>query len=161
MLDCIRFGQAKRAAIAAQGAVPQDPALAQGFFVPLTVFTGVTRTMRVATEEIFGPAVVTSCASEDEAVEIANESAYGLLASVCSRDGATALRVARRLEVGMVLVNNYFRGILGTPFGGTEHSGYGCEHAVDTLREFTYQKMIRIPTGLAPVPERRAVGEAL
>ncbi|MFF2147392.1 aldehyde dehydrogenase family protein [Kitasatospora sp. NPDC058190] len=52
---------------------------------------------------------------------------------------------ARRLDVGMVLVNNYFRGILSTPFGGTKHSGYGREHAIEMLCEFTYRKMIRFP----------------
>ncbi|MFD8388839.1 hypothetical protein ACFV2N_06410 [Streptomyces sp. NPDC059680] len=57
----------------------------------------------------------------------------------------------------MVCVDNYFRGTLGTPFGGTEHSGYGREHAVETLREFTYPKMIRFPTGLAALPQWRAV----
>lgn len=86
--------------------------------------------MRIATEEIFGPVVtVTAFSSENEAVEIANGSDYGLLAGVCSRDSATAFRVARRIEVGMVFVNNYFCGILGAPFGGTKHSGYGREHA--------------------------------
>jgi acyl-CoA reductase-like NAD-dependent aldehyde dehydrogenase len=80
--------------------------------------------MRIATEEIFGPVVtVTAFSSENEAVEIANGSDYGLLAGVYSRDSATAFRVARRLEVGMVFVNNYSCGILGAPFGGTKHSG--------------------------------------
>ncbi len=160
VLDYIRLGVAEGATLAAQGALPEEPALAEGFYVPPTLFTGVTRTMRIATEEIFGPVVtVTAFASEDEAVDIANGSAYGLLAGVYSRDSATAFRVARRLDVGMVLVNNYFRGILGTPFGGTKQSGYGREHAIDTLREFTYQKMIRFPTDLAPVPQWRAVTE--
>ncbi|MFE3876313.1 aldehyde dehydrogenase family protein [Kitasatospora sp. NPDC059146] len=160
VLDRLRLGLAEGATIAAQGDLPADPALERGFFVPPTLFTAVTRTMRIATEEVFGPvATVTVFASEDEAVEIANESDYGLLAGVYSRDSATAFRVARRLEVGMVLVNNYFRGLLGTPFGGTKHSGYGREHAIDTLREFTYQKSVRFPTGLATVPTWRAVTE--
>jgi acyl-CoA reductase-like NAD-dependent aldehyde dehydrogenase len=160
VLDYIRLGQAEGATVAAQGALPDDPRLADGFFVPPTLFTGVTRTMRTATEEIFGPVVtVTAFDSEDEAVEIANESPYGLLAGVYSQDSAAAFRVARRLEVGMVFINNYFRGILGTPFGGTKHSGHGREHAIETLREFTYPKMIRFPTGLAPVPQWRATAD--
>jgi acyl-CoA reductase-like NAD-dependent aldehyde dehydrogenase len=154
VLDYIRLGQAEGATITAQGRLPADPALAAAFFVAPTLFTGVTRTMRIATEEIFGPVVtVTAFADEDEAVAIANESPYGLLAGIYGGDSAAALRVARRLEVGMVFVNNYFRGILGTPFGGTKHSGPGREHAIETLREFTYPKMIHIPTGLAPIPQ--------
>jgi acyl-CoA reductase-like NAD-dependent aldehyde dehydrogenase len=158
VLDYLALGRAEGATVAAQGALPDDPALAGGFYVPPTLFTGVTRTMRIATEEIFGPVVtVTAFETEEEAVEIANESAYGLLAGVYSRDAASAFRTARRLEVGMVFVNNYFRGILGTPFGGTKHSGHGREHALETLRAFTCQKTIRFPTGLAPVPQWRAV----
>jgi acyl-CoA reductase-like NAD-dependent aldehyde dehydrogenase len=160
VLDYIRLGQAEGAGIAAQGVLPADPALSEGFFVPPTLFTGVTSGMRIATEEIFGPVVtVTVFDSEDEAVDIANASDYGLLAGVYSRDLATAFRVARRLEVGMVFVNNYFRGVLGTPFGGTKLSGYGREHAVETLAAFTYPKMIRFPTGLAPVPQWRAAAD--
>lgn len=158
VLDYIRIGRAEGARIAAQGALPADPALAGGFFVPPTLFTGVTREMRIATEEIFGPVVtVTAFSSEDDVVEIANASEYGLLAGIYSRDSTLAFRVARRLEVGMVFVNNYFRSILGTPFGGTKHSGHGREHAIETLREFTYPKMIRFPTGLAAIPQWRAV----
>ena len=160
VVDYIRIGRAEGATIAAQGPLPEDPTLADGFYVPPTLFTGVTRRMRIATEEIFGPVVtVTEFGTEDEAVEIANESDYGLLAAVYSSDSATPLRVARRLEVGMVFVNNYNRAVLGTPFGGTKHSGYGREHAIETLRSFTYPKMIRIPTGLAPVPQWRAIAD--
>ena len=160
IIDYIRIGQAEGAEIAAQGQLPENPELAGGFHVPPTLFTAVTRNMRIATEEIFGPVMtVTAFSTEDEAVEIANESEYGLLAGVYSSDSATAFRVARRLEVGMVFINNYFRGILGTPFGGTKHSGYGREHAIETLRAFTYPKMIRFPTGLAPVPRWRAAAD--
>ncbi|MFJ6728000.1 aldehyde dehydrogenase family protein [Streptomyces sp. NPDC091281] len=158
VLDHIGAGLAEGATITAQGALPDDPALADGFYVPPTLFTSVTPDMRIATEEIFGPVVtVTAFSSPDEAVEIANASEYGLLAAVYGLDSAAAFRVARRLDVGMVFVNNYFRGVLGTPFGGTKHSGYGREHAIETLRAFTTTKMIRFPTGLAPVPQWRAV----
>jgi acyl-CoA reductase-like NAD-dependent aldehyde dehydrogenase len=79
--------------------------------------------------------------------------------AIYSRDAERALRVARRIDVGMVLVNNYFRGMLGTPFGGTKHSGFGREHAIETLREFTFAKMIRVPSGLGTIPSWRAVGD--
>jgi hypothetical protein len=51
-----------------------------------------------------------------------------------------------------VLANHYFRGLLGTPFGGVKHSGYGREHAIETLSEFTYEKQIRVPSGLGELP---------
>jgi acyl-CoA reductase-like NAD-dependent aldehyde dehydrogenase len=74
VLEYIRVGEAEGAKIAAQAALPSDPALAGGFFVPPTLFTGVTRDMRIATEEIFGPVVtVTVFDTEDEAIAIANE----------------------------------------------------------------------------------------
>jgi acyl-CoA reductase-like NAD-dependent aldehyde dehydrogenase len=59
----------------------------------------------------------------------------------------------------MVFINNYFRGVIGTPFGGTKHSGYGREHAIETLREFGYTKMVRFPSGLGTIPSWRAVGD--
>ncbi|MFZ0187141.1 MAG: aldehyde dehydrogenase family protein [Streptosporangiaceae bacterium] len=69
------------------------------------------------------------------------------------------LIVARRIDVGMVFINNYFRGVIGTPFGGTKYSGYGREHAIETLREFTYTKMVRFPSGRGTIPSWRAVGD--
>jgi acyl-CoA reductase-like NAD-dependent aldehyde dehydrogenase len=69
-----------------------------------------------------------------------------------------ALRVAR-IDVGVVLINNYFRGILGLPFGGTKHSGYGREHTIETLAHFGYRKLIRFPAGTGTWPQWRAVGE--
>jgi len=100
--------------------------------------------MRTATEEIFGPVVtVIAFNTEDEAVAIANEPDYGLLAGIYTRDSERAFRAARRLEVGMALINDYFRGMLGTPFGGTKHCGYGREHAIQTLQEFGFARMIR------------------
>jgi acyl-CoA reductase-like NAD-dependent aldehyde dehydrogenase len=151
-------GSTDAGAAVAQTAAANNAALADGFFVPPTLFTGVTRDMRIATEEIFGPVVtVTAFDTEDEAVAIANEPEYGLLAAVYTRDSELAFRTARRLDSGMVLINNYFRGMLGTPFGGTKHSGYGREHAIATLQEFGYTKMIRFPSGTGTLPIWRGV----
>ena len=116
--------------------------------------------MRIATEEIFGPVVtVTVFEFEDEAVAIANEPEYGLLAAVYTRDSERAFRTARRLESGMVLINNYFPGMLGTSFGGTKHSGYGREHAIQTLQDFGYTKMIRFPSSTGSIRAFRGVTE--
>jgi acyl-CoA reductase-like NAD-dependent aldehyde dehydrogenase len=158
VLDYIRIGVEEGASIAAQGALSEDPDLANGFYVAPTLFDGVTRDMRIAREEIFGPVVsVISFDTEDEAVAIANESEYGLMSSVFTSDTERLFRVARRIEAGMVLANNYFRGAVGVPFGGIKHSGYGREHAIETLREFAYAKLIRYPSGTGSIPSWRAV----
>ena len=160
VLNYIQIGIDEGATLAAQAALPADPELKDGFWVPPTLFTDVTRDMRIAGEEIFGPVVtVTSFSDEDEAVSIVNESEYGLTTAVYSADTTRAFRVARRVDAGMVFINNYFRGVLGTPFGGTKHSGYGREHAIETLREFGYTKMVRFPSGLGTIPSWRAVDD--
>ena len=160
VLDYIQIGVDEGATLAVQAALPADPELKDGFWVPPTLFADVTRDMRIAREEMFGPVVtVTSFSDEDEAVSIVNESEYGLTTAVYSADTTRAFRVARRVDVGMVFINNYFRGILGTPFGGAKHSGYGREHAIETLREFGYTKMVRFPSGLGTIPSWRAVDD--
>jgi acyl-CoA reductase-like NAD-dependent aldehyde dehydrogenase len=116
--------------------------------------------MRIATEEIFGPVVaVMRFSDEDEAVAIANESEYGLTSAIYSADSARGFRLARRIETGMVFLNNYFRGTGGAPFGGTKHSGYGREHAIETLREYTYTKIVRFPSGLGTISALRALDD--
>lgn len=160
VLDYLSIGVAEGAKIEAQAPLPKDPALQKGFFVPPTLLTNVTRTMRVAQEEMFGPLVtVNAFDTYDEAISIANEPVYGLVSAIFSRDTTKALRAAREIDVGMVFINNYSRTALGTPFGGAKHSGYGREHCIETLREYSRPKTIRIPTGRAPVPEWRKVGE--
>jgi acyl-CoA reductase-like NAD-dependent aldehyde dehydrogenase len=114
--------------------------------------------MCVAREEIFGPVVtVTTFDSDEQAVEIANESELGLMCAIHSRGQERAFRAARRINVGGVFLNNYNRGFLGTPFGGTKQSGFGRESAIETLNEFTYAKVVRFPSGLGSIPSWRAV----
>jgi acyl-CoA reductase-like NAD-dependent aldehyde dehydrogenase len=114
-----------------QGSLPADDRLAGGFFVAPAVLGGVTQSMTVAQEEIFGPvASVMRFDTDDEAVRIANATDYGLTAAICTRDEVRAGKLARRLEVGMVFVNNYTRRtFIGSPFGGVKGSGFGREYA--------------------------------
>lgn len=100
--EYIQIGEEEGAVIAAQAPLPSDPACKDGYFVPPTLFKNVSREMTIANEEIFGPVVTaTSFESEEEAVSIANSSLYGLTSVVFTRDSEKALRVARKIDVGM------------------------------------------------------------
>ncbi|MGN0096960.1 MAG: aldehyde dehydrogenase family protein [Corynebacterium sp.] len=159
--EYIELGVREGAVIAAQAPLPMDPRLADGHFVAPTVFTGVTPQMRIAREEIFGPVVTVIPFTDDkEATHIANETEFGLVAGVFSRDVSRALRVSDEIEAGIVFVNNYFRSFVGVPFGGTKKSGYGREHAAETLSEFGYTKTVRIPSGHGDVPQWAGAVEA-
>ncbi len=154
VLAFLRDGLVAGAQIAAQGELPTDPRLRDGFWVAPTVLTGVTPQMSIAQEEIFGPiACVMVFTDEQEAIEICNGTRYGLTAAICTTDEARAYRIAQRLEVGMVFVNNYMRrSFLGSPFGGQKGSGFGRENAAETLREFVRSKNIRMPSGRGTIP---------
>jgi len=118
--------------------------------------------MTIARDEVFGPVTcVIPFEDFDEAINLANDTPYGLVAGVYSRTHEVLMRAARRLDVGVVFANSYNRAILGTPFGGTKASGYGREHAVQTLREFARPKAIRVPSGQGPVPRWFAGQETL
>lgn len=162
VLDLIRIGEEEGATIEAQGSLPDDPEEKDGFFVAPTLFTNVKRSMRIAREEIFGP-VVTVCRfdSEEEAVSIINEARWGLTCAIYSGNQELALRMCRQVDVGMTFINNYFRNTLGIPFGGVKETGYGREHCIDTLKDWSTSKVIQMPSGMAPVPSWPPVNELL
>jgi succinate-semialdehyde dehydrogenase/glutarate-semialdehyde dehydrogenase len=119
-----------------------------GAFVEATVLSGVTPEMRAYSEELFGPAaVVYRVADADEAVELANSSAYGLGGAVFSSDEALALDVADRLDVGMVWINQSEGGGPELPFGGTKRSGVGRELGPLGIDEFVNKKLIHTAPG--------------
>ena len=154
VLGYLRAGLDEGARLVTQAKLPDAERLAGGYWVAPTVLADVTPDMTVAQEEIFGPiACVMRFRTEDEAVEIANGTAYGLTAAICTTDLVRADRLARRLEAGMVFVNNYMRrAFLGSPFGGVKGSGFGRENALETLHEFVRSKNIRFPSGRGAVP---------
>lgn len=153
VLDYLDVGVAEGATIAAQAPLPDDPRLADGHYVRPTLFTGVRPDMRIAKEEIFGPVVaLIPFDDEAEAVRIANDTEFGLVAGVFTTDAERSMRVSRAIECGMVFVNHYNRAFVGAPFGGIGASGFGREHARETLHEFGYSKTLRIPTGAGPIP---------
>jgi acyl-CoA reductase-like NAD-dependent aldehyde dehydrogenase len=162
VLDYIALGQAEGARLLAQAPLPTDPRLAGGHWVPPTVFAEVRPSMRIAREEIFGPVTcVLPFDTEDEAIAIANGTDFGLVSAVFSGDAERTARVSRRLEAGLVFVNNYDRRFLGSPFGGIKASGYGREHCPQTLHEFGYTKAVRSPSGRAPLPVWPPASEVL
>jgi acyl-CoA reductase-like NAD-dependent aldehyde dehydrogenase len=121
---------------------PEAPeGLDKGYFVKPTVFSDVTPAMTIAQEEIFGPVlVIMPYDTEDEAVEIANSTAYGLSGGV-SGSPERALRVARRLRTGQVRLNQA-RPVRSAPFGGYKESGNGREHGRFGLEEFLETKAV-------------------
>lgn len=110
-----------------------------------TLLTGVTSKMRLFHEELFGPvAVVYPVDNEEEAVRLANDSAYGLGAVIQSRDIARAQRLANQLEVGMVHINEGPGSAAELPFGGVKRSGFGRELGRDGMAEFVNRKLIKV-----------------
>jgi succinate-semialdehyde dehydrogenase / glutarate-semialdehyde dehydrogenase len=110
-----------------------------------TLLTDVTPEMRLFREELFGPvAVVFKVAGEEEALRLANDSAYGLGAVVQSTDLERARRLAERLEVGMVHINEGPGSAAELPFGGIKRSGFGRELGRDGMEEFVNRKLVKI-----------------
>lgn len=117
----------------------------EGAWYPPTVLSGVTPGMRAFHEELFGPvAVLYRVSSVDEAVELANDSPYGLGAAVFGTDLAAAEQVADRLEVGMVGLNTTIKSAPYLPFGGVKSSGIGRELGRYGIDEFANKKLIRV-----------------
>ncbi|MAW53366.1 MAG: aldehyde dehydrogenase PuuC [Geminicoccus sp.] len=113
----------------------------KGCFVQPTIFDDVSPEMRISREEVFGPVLaVTSFDSEEEALTMANDSVYGLAASVWTDDLSQAHRVASRLNVGTVSVNTVDALSPMTPFGGTKQSGYGRDLSLHSLDKYSSLK---------------------
>jgi aldehyde dehydrogenase (NAD+) len=141
VLDYIRIGTEEGARLVAGGSAPDEPA--HGYYVRPTVFADVRNDMRIAREEIFGPVMsVIGYEDEDEAIDIANDSDFGLSGSVFTSDVDHGVAVARRAYTGTFGVNTFGNGI-DAPFGGVRASGLGREMGPEGLEEyFEYQSVL-------------------
>ncbi len=131
------------APVAIRGAAPDGP----GYWFPPTVLAPVSNSDRAATEEIFGPvACVIPFEGVAEAIEIANDTIYGLSGSIWTRDGAKALRAARAIETGVISINSNTSVRVSTPFGGFKLSGVGRALGPDALEHYTEAKNVYYAT---------------
>ena len=130
----------------------------KGYFYAPTVLTGVTTEMPAAREETFGPlAAVIRARDADEAITIANDSQFGLGASLWTRDIERAKALAREVQAGSVFINGMVASDPRLPFGGIKRSGYGRELSEFGIREFVNIKTVWIGPATGPTPALPAV----
>ena len=128
-----------------------QPPEGRGAFYPPTVLAAVDNSMVVAQQEIFGPVVtVTPFEDEAEAVELANDVSYGLMATVWTGDPARGHRLARQIKSGTVGINMPYTAFPGIPFGGYKQSGFGRELGIDALGLYLETKSVVVNTGTRP-----------
>jgi acyl-CoA reductase-like NAD-dependent aldehyde dehydrogenase len=130
------------------GKRPTEPPLDKGYFVMPTIFTNVTQNMKIAREEVFGPVVgFLKFSSDEQVIEAANDSVFGLCASVWTKDVARGLRFANELQAGTVWVNQHMNLVAETPWGGFKESGLGKEGGVIGAEMYTQLKLVYVKHG--------------
>ena len=145
VLGFITSAKAEGAKLVCGGKVPDTPELAGGFYVEPTVFSDVKQSMRIASEEIFGPVLsILKWTDEDLMMEEVNGVDYGLTCAIWTNDLEKAHRAAQRVQAGFVWINEVGKHFLGAPFGGVKQSGIGREECLAELLAFTSEKNIHI-----------------
>jgi len=143
VLKYIDIGKEEGAKLMCGGKRLVDDNLKDGFFVAPTIFSNVSNDMKIAQEEVFGPVLsIIPFSTEEEAIEIANNTIYGLAGGVMTNDKRRAMRVARRLKVGNVFVNTWHLTSWYMPFGGFKQSGWGRLSGKKGIEEFTQIKSV-------------------
>jgi len=146
VLNYISIGKKEGAKLKFGGNVPEG--LDAGCYVAPTLFAGVDNKMKIAQEEIFGPVgAVIPVKSLEEAIEIANDTVYGLAASIWTRDLSTAHKAARDIQAGVVWVNCFDHGDMTQPWGGYKQSGQGRDKCFETMLHHTQTKSVWMHIG--------------
>ena len=144
----VDIGRDEGAHLVFTGARPEAPELAEGFFVPPTIFEATSNDLRIAQEEIFGPVMtVLPFTDVDEVVRLANDTEYGLAAAIWTKDISLALRTARAVRAGVVWINDSQPAPSEAMWGGYKQSGIGRELGPYALDAYLESKQIYINLG--------------
>ncbi|MDZ5472654.1 aldehyde dehydrogenase family protein [Bacillus sp. 31A1R] len=155
ILSYIEAGKAEGATLVCGGNEVKVEGCEEGHFVEPTIFTNVTNDMKIAREEIFGPVLcVIRYKDLDEAIRLANDSIYGLAAGVWTQDVNKAYDVARKLQAGVVWINDWHMLRNDAPFGGYKQSGIGREMGMHSLDAYTQVKHVH--TSMVPEIHKRS-----
>lgn len=145
VLHYLEIGKREGATVVTGGARAEGEGLERGFFVRPTLFDDVHASMRIAQEEIFGPVLtILTFRDPEQALQIANDNPYGLVAGIWTRDIGKAHYLAARIKAGQIYINNYFGGGVAAPFGGYKKSGFGREKGLEALDHYTQVKNVCI-----------------
>jgi len=147
VLKYIEIAKGEGAKTLIGGKRPSSPEVGEGWFVEPTIFGGVSNSMRIAQEEVFGPVLsIIPFKDEDDAIALGNDVVYGLAAGVWTQNMRRALLMADRLRAGTVWVNTYRAVSYLSPFGGYKRSGIGRENGQEMLKEYMQVKSVWIST---------------
>jgi aldehyde dehydrogenase (NAD+) len=148
VMGYIKSGKEEGATLVAGGEAFTSVGTGKGFFIKPTIFTHVKPSMKIYREEIFGPfVVITSFKTEEEAIELANDTTYGLGSAVFTQDITRGHRVAKKVEAGMVWINSSNDSDYRIPFGGVKQSGIGRELGEAGLAAYSNTKAVHVNMG--------------
>jgi aldehyde dehydrogenase (NAD+) len=148
VMGYIKSGKQEGATLVTGGEAFTSVGTGKGFFIKPTIFTHVKPSMKIYREEIFGPfVVITSFKTEEEALELANDTTYGLGSAVFTQDITRAHRVAKKIEAGMVWINSSNDADFRIPFGGVKQSGIGRELGEAGLAAYSNTKSVHVNMG--------------